>query len=165
MQVRECVSSWLVWPSLKWYYESTFLSVLSWGIEAVYVKTLLHCLVFIQCACLLQMILTRTIVPALTMSLCIVDIVFETSLWSLLWSKCEKRDDSILQPIKQLLFLPRVPFFPSLLSSFLPFTPPFSPSSRLIDSQTHCGTVRFQHRRGVFHSLWSHSPVNRQKWL
>lgn len=83
----------------------------------------------------------------------------------LLWSKCEKRDDSILQPIKQLLFLPRVPFFPSLLSSFLPFTPPFSPSSRLIDSQTHCGTVRYQHRRSVFHSVWFHSPVNRQKWL
>lgn len=79
--------------------------------------------------------------------------------------KCEKRDDSILQPIKQLLFLPRVPLFLSLLSSFLPFTPPFSPSSRLIDSQTHCGTVRYQHRRSAFHSLWFHSPVNRQKWL
>lgn len=162
MQVRECVSSWPVWPSLKWCYESTFLSVLSWGIEAVNVKTLLRCLVFIQCVCLLQMILTLTIVPALTMSLCIVDIVACRNVFV---ASVKKRDDSILQPIKQSLFLPRVPFFLSLLSSFLPFTPPFPPSSRLIDSQTHCGTVRYQHRRSVFHSLWFRSPVSRQKWL
>lgn len=146
MQVRECVSSWLVWPSLKWYYESTFLSVLSWGIEAVYVKTLLHCLVFIQCACLLQMILTRTVVPALTMSLCIVDIVacrnvFVKSFVKQVW-KTWRFD---IAANKAVTFSPPCPFL-SVSFVFFPsfhLSPtPFSPSSRLIDSQTHCGTVR-----------------------
>lgn len=129
MQVRECVSSWLVWPSLKWYYESTFLSVLSWGSEAVYVKTLLHCLVFIQCACLLQMILTRTIVPALTMSLCIVDIVacrnvfvksFVKQVWKTWWFDIAANKAVTFSPPCPFLSVSFV-FFPSFHPSLFPF--------------------------------------------